>query len=64
MPVFLVNGGKAKAQMARPGDILIDDLPRNIDDWRAAGGTGILHTDARSTLRALALLSRQVEAAA
>lgn len=34
-------------------DILIDDTPRKIEKWNAAGGTGILHTDAKSTLQTL-----------
>ena len=33
--------------------ILIDDLKRNIEPWEERGGTGILHTDAESTLRKL-----------
>ena len=35
--------GPAKKYVARPGAILIDDCDRNIDQWRDAGGTGILY---------------------
>ena len=57
VPVIVVGHGLEKAKWARPGDILIDDLARNIDAWVAAGGTGILHRSAEETLRQLALLS-------
>lgn len=33
--------------------ILIDDVERNIRDWNALGGTGILHVNAWDTLRQL-----------
>lgn len=33
--------------------ILIDDMPRNITRWRAAGGTGILHKSAIESITAL-----------
>ena len=33
--------------------ILIDDRERTIQDWRKAGGIGILHTSAEDTLRQL-----------
>lgn len=35
----------------RPGDILIDDVERNIKQWHEAGGLGILHTDAITSIR-------------
>lgn len=35
------------------GDILIDDQKRNIDQWNAAGGFGILHTSAENTIKEL-----------
>lgn len=38
---------------AKPGDILIDDKARNIDQWVTAGGTGILHTSAANTVKEL-----------
>jgi beta-phosphoglucomutase-like phosphatase (HAD superfamily) len=44
-PVILVPGARLKQQYATPNSILIDDTPRNIDEWRSAGGIGILYTD-------------------
>ena len=42
-----------KQKFARSGDILIDDKKRNIDQWIAAGGIGILHVSAIDTLEQL-----------
>lgn len=36
-----------------PEDILIDDTPSKIEAWRSAGGTGILHTSANSSIAEL-----------
>ena len=36
-----------------PDAVLIDDLQKNIDEWKAAGGTGILHVSAEKTLEEL-----------
>lgn len=50
----IVVGPKGeKKNYAKPGDILIDDTPRNIQDWIDAGGVGILHKDALSTIQQL-----------
>lgn len=38
---------------AKPGDILIDDKIRNIEQWNAAGGIGIHHTSAAQSVRKL-----------
>jgi len=38
---------------AKPGDILIDDLSKNIDPWNDHKGVGILHKDAKSTISVL-----------
>ena len=42
-----------KAQFATPDSILIDDQPKSIDPWVAAGGIGILHTSAANTIKEL-----------
>lgn len=57
IPVILVSSGLQKAKLAAQGDILIDDLPRNIDAWVAAGGTGILHRSAQDSLNQLNALN-------
>ena len=47
-----------KKQFAKDGrdkrpNVLIDDHEGNIREWEAAGGIGILHTDASSTINDL-----------
>lgn len=43
-----------KAALAHgPGHVLVDDMPVNCDEWRAAGGTAILHRDAFDTIHQL-----------
>ena len=42
-----------KQYHCKPGDVLIDDKARNIEQWASKGGIGILHTSAESTLKAL-----------
>jgi len=42
--------GSQKAVYAMPGNVLIDDRPKNIKAWEEAGGIGILHTCARDTI--------------
>lgn len=54
--VNLVQGWKMKALFAQPGDILVDDSYRNIEDWVACGGTGIHHTSNWNTLNELRML--------
>ena len=44
---------KDKQKEAAPNHILIDDRQSNIDEWRANGGIGILHTSAASTIKQL-----------
>ena len=42
-----------KKNYAAPNHILIDDRKSNIDEWRAEGGIGILHTSAADTIAQL-----------
>ena len=42
-----------KQKFANENSILIDDYKINIDEWRAKGGIGILHTDVFSTIKQL-----------
>lgn len=51
--VNLVRQSKQKAEYAQSGDVLIDDQPKSIDPWKAAGGKGILHTSADQTIAEL-----------
>jgi len=41
-----------KKQYAK-GNLLIDDLQKNIAEWKAAGGTGILHKSVGQTIAQL-----------
>lgn len=52
-PVNIVPGGGHKAKFADPWHILIDDTPRVIERYRAAGGTAILHTNIEDTVKQL-----------
>lgn len=47
-----------KAKWAGPHRILVDDLSANCDEWEAAGGVAIYHTDARSSVAKLLELYR------
>ena len=49
----LVPGKKHKYKFATPDSIIIDDTKSVIDDWTKAGGIGIWHTDAISTITML-----------
>ncbi len=51
--VNIVRMSKEKAQYAAPNHILIDDMPKSINPWVEAGGIGILHTSAASTISEL-----------
>ena len=42
-----------KQNYAAPNHILIDDRKSNIDQWKAQGGIGILHTSAADTIQQL-----------
>lgn len=48
-----VPGKSLKYKYATPNSIIIDDTHSVIDDWNKAGGIGILHTDAKSTIATL-----------
>ena len=46
---YTMIGHSGKREQA----VLIDDYPKNITEWTAKGGIGILHTSASSTIRQL-----------
>jgi hypothetical protein len=50
-PTNIVPGRALKADYAKPDIILIDDTQDVIDDFNAAGGIGILHTDTAKTIK-------------
>jgi 5'(3')-deoxyribonucleotidase len=56
IPVHFGPFSKDKHQHCKPGDILIDDRLSNIEEWRAAGGIAIHHTNINSTLYELSSL--------
>jgi len=51
--VNVTRKSEEKAQYATPDSILIDDQPKSIKPWVAAGGIGILHTSAANTISEL-----------
>jgi len=55
-PAIFVPGASLKAQYADKNSILIDDTEGVIDAWNKAGGTGILHKDALTTISILSTL--------
>lgn len=50
---YIICYGIEKQKYANPSSILIDDDERNISQWRSKGGIGILHTNAKDTIRKL-----------
>jgi hypothetical protein len=51
--IHTVASGKQKYQYAAPNHILIDDTPINVKLWNDAGGIGILHRNAHTTIKEL-----------
>ena len=50
---LILRPASQKQQYASPTSILIDDRQKNIDQWEAAGGIGILHTSTTNTIEQL-----------
>ena len=51
IPVWFGPYSEDKHIRCQPSDILIDDRPSNIEEWRGAGGRAIYHTgDVQATL--------------
>ena len=55
-PEVIFRKSTQKQEFSGPNKILIDDLKRNIDQWIARGGIGILHTSPQETIKKLAEL--------
>jgi len=51
-PVILARA-KDKQKYANDKSILIDDLKKNIDQWKSSGGIGILHKNTADTIKKL-----------
>lgn len=50
---LILRSADRKQEFANPNVILIDDREKNIKQWEAAGGVGILHTSAEDTIKQL-----------
>ena len=50
---LILRSADKKQEFASPNSILIDDREKNIEQWKSAGGIGILHTSAASTINQL-----------
>jgi hypothetical protein len=50
---LILKYASQKQEYASPTSILIDDRQKNIDQWEAAGGIGILHTSTPNTIKQL-----------
>lgn len=53
IPTILVRDAVDKAKYATPNGVLIDDTPKAINAWVAAGGIGVLHINAQDTIHQL-----------
>jgi 5'(3')-deoxyribonucleotidase len=51
--IYIIRHGVNKKKYARPGDILVDDMPENIEGWNSVGGIGILHKNTEETTKIL-----------
>lgn len=56
VPIITCFSKHKPQHMIAPGDILIDDMQKNIDRWVEAGGVGILHVNAADTIAQLKAL--------
>jgi hypothetical protein len=50
---MIVDSAQHKKNYAWTNKILVDDYDKNIRAWRGAGGVGILHKNARQTIKEL-----------
>jgi hypothetical protein len=51
--VIVTDSSSNKQKYSTPSNILIDDLPENIFDWKTKGGIGILHTNSDQSIKEL-----------
>ncbi len=50
---YYLTTRKEKQNFSTEGNILIDDMKKNIDEWTQLGGAGILHISAYNTINEL-----------
>ena len=50
---LILKSAPRKQELAEPNAILIDDRKDNIQQWKDAGGIGVLHTSAQDTIKQL-----------
>lgn len=53
---LILKYAKEKQKLAEPNAILIDDRADNIQQWKDAGGIGILHTSTQDTISKLKII--------
>lgn len=51
--IIFVNNKHRKQHYSKPNDIIIDDTPVVIQEWKARGGIGILNTSATDSINEL-----------
>jgi hypothetical protein len=49
----IMNAGREKGKAARPGILLVDDKPENIEIFKQAGGLGVIHRNTPDTISQL-----------
>jgi 5'(3')-deoxyribonucleotidase len=54
---LILRSAGNKKEFAKPDSILIDDMEKNVESWKKAGGIGILHKSADDTIEQLKKLS-------
>lgn len=59
--INIVNRKQDKVNFVGKGNVLVDDYCTNIDQWRAAGGVGILFKDVLQTMEELQTLIKAPE---
>ncbi len=56
--IIVTDSAHDKKNYSQKDSILIDDMPMNIAEWKSRGGIGILHKNARDTIKTIEYLSK------